>query len=311
MFITDRSRLESFLTCPEKRHILYTLNRAPEPGPDLTFGIAFHEAIAALVHGLSWTEAWHLFLEHGGANLPVSWQVTGRGLIHAAIHTVEQLHQTYEVISVEHEEEPIQLDPQLSIRARYDVVVRRRADNIPFVVNWKTTGNLKRFHYFAETNIQPLIEAVGLSVKLGEPAGLLLIGFTKGRKEQGELINPFTRYWQNRDTGERSVTQIRRKGWYKCMTTLDHVPNHIQWLPEQAFREAVAHPIASIPTAERRQFLIDEAIRIEAAAAAGMRWHNWTQCRTILGECFASECCHEGLDPVDLFPPREPNHPED
>lgn len=309
--LTDRSRIETFLECPQKRHIRYTLNRSSEPGPDLRFGIAIHEALANMLTSGS-------PITPSDPELPPSYTVTGMGLLHAAQGVIAHLRKEYEILSIELEEEPLPLNHEVRLMTRFDAVLRRNSDGLAFVLNWKTTSDIKRFAYFAEPGLQALLEPIALGIKLGEPVGLILIGLSKGRKERREkgalpyLVNPFSRVYVNDSELARSTAPIRRKEWRRHDVSPDEMPAHLRWLTAnnpEAFTSSIAHPVVIIPPRWKQELATAEAIEIEHLAGKGVTFHNWSSCRTVMGECEFFDCCHQGLDPMELFPERVPNHP--
>jgi hypothetical protein len=311
---TDRSRIETFLECPEKRRIQYVLNREAGVSVDMELGSQLHETLAdLLVDETTPKPIW--------TDLPSSYETTAMGLISAARQTIRTIRNDYDVISVEHEEQPIKLgvtpidEIPIELMTRFDIVVRRKGDGLAFVVNWKTTTDIKRFHYFAESGLQAMLEPIALEKLLNEPVGLLLIGLDKGRKEKTDngpqLINPFTRIYTN--GSEKQLRPNRKKGWEKQIITPEMFPDHLKWLEQNepdTLRECISHPLPIIPPRWKKTQVIQEIIQIETMVDQGIaNWHNWKSCRTRMGECPFFDCCHLGLDPMDMFPERTPNHP--
>jgi hypothetical protein len=280
-------------------------------GPDLTFGIAVHEMTEGLMKHqpdpfLRYTE--------NARTLNSTWHSTAFGLMRELeTEFIPRLEQDYEIIEIEKEQEVL-IAPDLVLLSRFDVVIRRKDDQMPFVLNWKTTTNMDRFRYFAEAELQATLEAISLEAILGEPCGVMLIGLDKGRKVKdkvrgtSDLRNQFSSVYT--DGTEYQTARTAKKGWHR-EDTWPYIEQHLEWLAQHGQVGMVSEMVPILPSEERKRLIVSEVREIEQTVLDDhiRPIHNWRSCRTFMGECAYFDVCHLGLDASELFERRVPNHP--
>ena len=213
MQITQRSRLETFQSCPKRGyyHYLHNSRGIQRRGfdPDLLIGTAVHVGIEWLLRGvpaddavakaiLSFTKAMEevglaplvVETEWGFEQVPAtSTQTTFMvNLVEAlvrgfAIVRLPKLIEQYQIMEVEREESH-QLTDDLVFLSRSDFIAKRRSDGELFIHNLKTVkwpdgAWRKKFHYDQQT----LSELLGPEERYGRKfGGVVIEGLVKGIK---------------------------------------------------------------------------------------------------------------------------------
>ena len=95
-----------------------------------------------------------------------------------------QFIQTYEVISIEQEEELLLADGQLLFLSRPDAVLKRHSDGELFILNFKTVGEPNQWWQEQwPLDMQTLTECLPIEARLGQRvSGVLIEGLVKGGK---------------------------------------------------------------------------------------------------------------------------------
>lgn len=188
MILTDRSRIECYQHCPRKRYWNYEYQghgivpkRAKSAA--LEFGSTIHQAIADTFMGAPPNMAMELPETARHAEL----HALADGMIHAWLLIRQSYYKdNFDIISVEHEEEPVDIGCGVGLMTRSDAVLRRKLDGALFVANWKTTKRADRkwreqFQY----DMQTIGEVLGVEQRLGEKcSGVLIEGLLKGEERE-------------------------------------------------------------------------------------------------------------------------------
>jgi PD-(D/E)XK nuclease superfamily protein len=105
-------------------------------------------------------------------------------------HRLTAFLEEFEVLSVEKEISAL-LAPGVTLNARADLVVRRKADGVVIVWNWKTTGNKSQWTRQWQNEIQVITEALAVEEDLGEQVtGVVMEGLYKGYSKEGVWQTP-------------------------------------------------------------------------------------------------------------------------
>lgn len=198
---TDRSRIEAAGVCLRRRFWGWEYQGAglERIGPqlDLHVGTAVHTGIEGVIlgreHPVEDALAEFVRLTEGYA-IPEGWPrqliekaEIAEALIHAWRLVVwPDAQQEYETLAVEREESAsLGQDGQtITLMARPDWLVRRRADGAVFIINFKTVSRAdKLWREQWRYDMQTFSEALAVEQRLGQPvAGTLIQGLLKGSK---------------------------------------------------------------------------------------------------------------------------------
>ncbi len=233
-WFVDRSRTEADWTCPRLRYLAYEYDgRGLTSNPSnlkLTFGLAVHEALAALARGVPTPEivaplaaALHQAAEEAGAD-EIGCRETvalGTGLLlgfHRAIWP--GLRERFPAIVAVEPEVVLPL-PHFTWMARPDLLVRDRQGDI-WYIEYKTTSTTKA-HWIASWTYAIQVHATAVAAERalldGEPvAGAIVIGLYKGSVRQGRRQSVFC--YGYGESGIAPFTETRivydyRPGWRK------------------------------------------------------------------------------------------------
>lgn len=114
-------------------------------------------------------------------------------------HRLVAFLEEFEVISIEKEITAL-LAPGVTLNARADLVVRRKADGCIFVWNWKTTGNKSQWTKQWRNEIQIITESLAVEEDLREPvAGVIMEGLYKGYSKDGVWQTPLLWAWETKN----------------------------------------------------------------------------------------------------------------
>lgn len=213
MIVTQRSRLESFESCPRKGYFsyLYRGKGISRRGfdPDLLMGAAIHTGIEHLLKGSSEDDAAATAViafskaineiglaplvietEAGFEQVPASsaQQEFMVNLVEALVRgfarvRLPKLLEQYRILEVEREES-YQLTDELVFLSRSDFISERRSDGELFIhnlksVKWPDGAWRKKFHYDQQT----LSELLGSEQRYGRKfGGVIIEGLVKGTK---------------------------------------------------------------------------------------------------------------------------------
>lgn len=179
----------------------------------------------------------------------------------------------FEILSVEKEEKPIFIAPNLSLSIRADVVVRERLTGRIFVINWKTTNSVKDWSLKWMYDLQTLTEALGVEQGLeGETVtGVIYWGFFKGKKrEDGTWTSPTCGgYTRLAKSGARVWSGEYKAGWDRFSAEnfpQGGQPGWINFLPVEYLAESFPRSTPVITNSEVAEGLIGEIVRWESDA---------------------------------------------
>ena len=343
MPITDRSRTDTYFSCPRKRYLQYELNGGYAPGPsaDQLFGLAVHSALDNILSGHPPDLSLINRIPGQTADaypLADEYRALAQGFLAAAInYYLPRLLEEYEIIEHPELDVKLPLAEGLDYVTRLDLGVRRRADGMPFALEWKTTSYLETLRWQLEHQLQLLMEAACLQEHLQEPVGgVILVGINKGWKQAVSAkeqkmglaghrrLSPFTYCWRSPSTGwntaEVEYALNKKDGWSRVPTWID--PGTEKWLEiiSQKFPEAwkqtymdcgVIHAAPGRIEQVKQQILYIEAL-IAGSQTQAWAVQNFQNCRQDSGirnkECPFVPVCHEGLRVEALHPPRVPHH---
>lgn len=346
MRITDRSRTETYFTCPRKRYLQYELGGrgySPSPSPDQLFGLAIHSALDAVLSqrapDLSSIDG--IFgITPDGYPLADEYKALAWGFVDAALHYyLPYLLEEYDIIQHPELNVSLPLADGLDYITRLDLSVRRKADKMPFVLEWKTTSYPNTLRWQLEFQLQLLMEAACLEAHLGEPVGgVILVGINKGWKQAvskkeasmgmngHRRLSPFTYCWKEPNSGwhsklpyEAEYDISRKNDWARVPTWIDPGPE--QWLDylNQHFPEVwqetfidcgvVYAAPGRVETVSQQILKIEQLILTEPENWAHQNFQNCRQDSGIRNkECPFVPVCHEGIRVEALFEPRVPHH---
>jgi hypothetical protein len=133
--------------------------------------------------------------------LGIKWELEeGRALVEGLVRgwyltRFDKFMEDYEVICVEKEVKAL-LAPNVTLQARADGVIRKRADGTIWVLNWKTSSSITDWTQQWEDEVQAWTEALAMEDYLGQKvAGVIFEGFFKGVKRDGMYTSPTIYGW--------------------------------------------------------------------------------------------------------------------
>lgn len=321
---TSRSAIVAYQTCNRKRYWQYEAeNGTPTPGWErrrlalpLVTGIYTHLGLNKLLAGASPLDA----ARHASAAYRA--EVTTRGLaVEVGSNEGEVVEEQaahvealvlgwarvrlpiwladYEVVETE-KEDRVALSDDVTLAVRADAIVRRKADNRMFIVNFKTVATAdERWLRAWEVDMQLMTELLAAERRFGvEFGGVIIEGLVKGRRmPQKDSVGTVIGYNDSTpllygykidpnpplNPGEYAWEYTRRKGWYKFKTwkedfqhttlmptTMTALNYWINWLPEEVVMDqfVVVPPIYR--DRERIESCVRQIVAIEHNIANGM-----------------------------------------
>lgn len=213
MIVTQRSRLETFQSCPRKGYLAYLHNGRGVSrrgfDPDLLMGSAIHVGIEHLLKGVGEEEAAATAVIHfskaineiglapmvietelGFEQIPASGpqQAFMVNLVEALVRgfarvRLPKLLEQHRILEVE-QEETFHLTEELVFLSRTDFISERKSDGELFIhnlksVKWPDGAWRKKFHYDQQT----LSELLGPEHRYGRKfGGVIIEGLVKGTK---------------------------------------------------------------------------------------------------------------------------------
>lgn len=321
MILTSRTRYESYLQCPRLGFLAYDASNGTSVGGwmrralalPLATGSHVHTALAALLTGAE--------LESVVTDVLAGYraEVAERGLdieageiadvadeqaalVEALVRAWARVRlprwlDEFEVVDVEREESAVLAadeggKPGVTLMARADAIVRRKADRRLFVASWKTVNEAgERWYHNFEVDAQLLTETLAVEQRLGEPiAGVLVEGLVKGRRtpekdsegnilayRQGSPLIYGYKFPGNLPLEPASYdwNYTRKKGWVRfpvwreefaaMVPAVDCTPIQywVSWLPPETVEQqfAVVPPIladSALTQAHARQMVAEE-----------------------------------------------------
>lgn len=251
----------------------------------------------------------------------------------------------FELLSAE-EESVLELSPEVSLMFRCDTVERRREDGRIFVRNYETVAEANEawLHKF-DTDPQCISEPVAVERRTGMPIeGVLIEGLIKGRRRRLKTEDGYT-YRVEQSTPllygyKQSTSWGDDWDWQKIAGRSERVPvwdvqtgypgGVAEWIDALPFEALSQHFVMTgkprvhpeIEKSWERQFTgEEERIRHARELTDGalsppevldLAWpQNMTACNdygTETGKCAFYNLCWGGLDNLNLYQPREPNH---
>ena len=189
MRVISRSSHETFSNCARKGYWGYIykgtgLSPTTTEWP-LIVGLAVHKGMEVLLRSGDIEEA----VRGGALTVPLDSfeaeqnQALVEGLLRgwARVRMPDFLKE-WEIISIEKEVSSL-LAPNVLLQGRADAVVRHRGDGSLWVINWKTTSDMKDWTAKWEDDIQAMTEALLTQEDLGEEVrGCIFEGLYKGRE---------------------------------------------------------------------------------------------------------------------------------
>jgi hypothetical protein len=198
----SRSSFDTFRECPRKGYWRYLsgpyeggltkgLEESGPPNPHYTLGIVWHLGAEVLLKGGSGEEAFDaakespLFAELD----PLWWQWLLAAYLAWERVKRDDFLQQYDVLEVEEEFE-IPISPNVMLYTRADAVVRDRSDGSNWVLNWKTTSDVKDWTRKWFYDPQGWTEAIAAEGRLNIPiSGCIYVGVWKGPFYQGKTTS--------------------------------------------------------------------------------------------------------------------------
>lgn len=127
----------------------------------------------------------------------------------------------FEVLMVEKEVQAL-LSPKVTLQARADLVVKRKADRRNIVFNWKTSRTKSDWNRKWRYDVQSWTEALAIEDALGERVeGCIFEGFYKGSKYGGLRTTPLLYGFKN-----EKLWSVEKKAGYVKVPTFNE-----QWYP--------------------------------------------------------------------------------
>lgn len=207
IWLIDRSRVETRQACPRKRFLQYdyagTGLEPEEPSLPLLSGVAFHLALSRVLEGEPLEGVLHDILstyraeiaQKGLAGLDVTPDLVAQqsALLEGIVRLwtavrLPRILDDYDVVSVE-KAWLWRLAPDIAQSFRFDALVRRKADGLYFIKDWKSVKHpsdvwFEKFEHNLQTTLylQALKERIGDLT--GDPhaqvGGILYEGIVKG-----------------------------------------------------------------------------------------------------------------------------------
>lgn len=334
--VSDSTRLGEWFKCPQKRWWLTEANdRGIVPDSekeDLTFGLALHDEVEALVKGLlpgsglkRWWESPNERLTIGGHSAKVEGEWLIRGLLEVFRQVTWPVMQgEFELLDTEMEL-TLPLSPWLWWMSRPDMILKRKTDGLLFNINIKTTSWMKDLEKGLELSPQLMMEAECIRQAFDkECSGSYILAFSKGAKQNPLACDkdrghtegfrrdsPFTWRWtKGGKVLERfSPGAEKTPTWYLWKTFEDMIKG--MNLLTVAGEVQLMGPILTSP--EHMESLKKDILDVERMALTGPWPRNRSNCLNDGGFkrhcgysplCWGTEAEGEGL-----FSPREFNHP--
>lgn len=149
----------------------------------------------------------------------------------------EDFQARYEVLSVEEEIPPVVLAPSILMPIRIDAVVRERETGLVYVINWKTSREVKEWTGKWSEEVQAWTEAMGWEDHSGRRVdGVLFEGLYKGPFRDGVHVSALIYgYKKKMPSGDVVYSPKWASGWTRFNVWEEFeggLPAWISWLPK-------------------------------------------------------------------------------
>lgn len=323
----SRSSHDTFRECPRKGYWKYLSgpwNGAEVLGLEeqrdninLTVGILWHEAAEEMLRSRN---PWGAVLAAKNnplwAAAPVNWQ----SWLYAAVLAwdrvaADEFHESWEILSIEDEFE-IPVSPNVMFYTRADAVVRDRGDGSVWVLNWKTTSDIKDFTKKWFFDPQGWSEAIAAESRLGiEVSGCIYLGVYKGPHYKGDTTSRLIYGYRNNSRAgvtystSTNGSAIKFNAWEERFPFGEGLPAWISFLDKDFLK---GHFVQSAPQIRQDSLVEDwlrQVVRYENDIDAAMHWpeedrnsffyQNWSDHNC--GRCAFRDLCLKRATPEGML----------
>lgn len=299
----DRSRVVTRQGCPKRRYLEYDKNGTGfspvDKGDALPFGIAMHVCMEKVLRfyrdtpdadfAILWKDIQQYTTTFCNSVYTAAEKVYGKEkaehkaseqtfLLEMLVYgwTKQRLPKLLEEYNIEQLEQEfeIALSPDIKLMLRIDAVLRNKANNLPYILDFKSLSTLSDDWMVKQTHsAQSSLYIYGLEQHSGEyVAGIFYEGLAKGAQYEEKNENndgfglklqatPLCYVYENAALDKRQAKYTKAKGYrkmpaWKCMSG---VPEHYAFLREQY--EGDLPQFCFVPPVRPPQYALDRTVQ--------------------------------------------------